>query len=143
MKVIEGGGDRYFLALEKGDKIVESITRFAEKKKLRGGFVSGIGAITNVEIGYYNLEEKKYQKKKFSQGDYELLSLHGNITQNEGNYFTHVHLTMGSKDYSVIGGHLFEAEVAVVAEIFVTPLGALPKREHNRQVGLNTVCGIV
>ena len=42
----------------------------------------------------------------------------------------------------MIGGHLFEAEVAVVAEVYITPLGVLPERDEDKAIGLNLICGI-
>jgi len=142
MKVYQGDKEKYLLVINRGEKLVEAITRFAKENKLKGGLISGIGALMNAELGFYHLDTKTYQRTLFDKGDFELISLHGNITKNNGEYFTHVHCSLGKEDYSVIGGHLFEAEVAVVAEVYITPLGVLPERDEDKSIGLNLICGI-
>ena len=36
---------------------------FATKENLTSGWINGLGAITNIEIGYYDIEDKVYVKK--------------------------------------------------------------------------------
>ena len=52
----------------------QKILEVAEKEKLSSGWINGLGAISNIEIGYWEIEEKVYVKKQFD-ADYELLSL--------------------------------------------------------------------
>jgi len=35
-----------------------------------------------------------------------------------------MHISLGNEDYNVIGGHLIEAEVAVVLEIFISKIAS-------------------
>ena len=136
---IEGLSDRHMLIFEKDDKIMKSLTSWAAQNELKGGMVTGIGALKNVELGYYNLEEKTYQRKTFSESDYELISFTGNISLKGGEYFSHIHVLLADASYQAFGGHLFEAEVAVTAEIFVTPLGVLPQRNFDKCIGLDLI----
>jgi predicted DNA-binding protein with PD1-like motif len=98
--------------------------------------------LIHVELGYYHLEHKDYLRKTFSEMDYELISLTGNISLKDGNPYIHVHAALGDNQFRVFGGHLFEAEVAVTAEVSIIPLGKMPVRELDKNIGLATICKI-
>lgn len=134
--------DSYMLVLKKDQNLVESITHFATDNNVLGGRIHGIGALKNVQLGYYELHDKTYVRQTFQNEDFELLSLHGNISRKEGSPYVHVHTSLGRADFSVIGGHLFEAQVAVTCEIFITPVGSLPEREYDADIGLHLICGL-
>lgn len=133
--------NRHLLIVEKDQPLVKSITEFCQQRGLLSGQIHGIGALKNVELGYYELHEKSYIRKTFSDGDYELISLHGNISEKEGKAFVHVHASLGRSDFSVFGGHLFEAQVAVVCEVFITSLRPMIQRQYNEEIGLFLICG--
>ena len=51
----------------------------------------------------------------------------------------HVHTAIGDSQFSVFGGHMFEAVVAVTAEIYITPFGVMPERSLDSELGLATI----
>lgn len=140
--VIEGQNGQLMVIVEKGQNLVETLTSVAKEFKLKGGRISGVGAVEHVELGYYELHEKSYIRKTFSEGDFELISLNGNITLKGGEPYVHVHTSIGDKNFQVYGGHLFEAVVAVTVEVHIIPLGAMPERLPNADLGLDLICGI-
>ncbi|MCH8069602.1 MAG: DNA-binding protein [Candidatus Marinimicrobia bacterium] len=121
--------------LQQGDSLIESLTQLAEEKGLSSAFFQGIGAVTDVTLGYYNLQEKRYETKEFNE-NYELISCLGNIAQKEGTPFVHAHVTMGDRNYNVFGGHLFQAIISVVGEFIVNPIDIKIERTMNENVGL-------
>lgn len=123
------------LVLEKGEKLVESITRFAKLTGVNAASLQGLGALEEVELGFYNLHEKTY-KKTTLKGDWELVALNGNITLKEGTPFVHVHAALGGEDFSLKGGHLFEAIVAVTCEISLLPHTVHIERHAHSGIGL-------
>ena len=124
------------LILKKGDLVVDSIQKFAARENIKGALIQGLGAIKNFELGYYHLHTKTYERKWFKDDDYELLSLNGNIAIKDGAPFVHVHVAVGEVDFSVRGGHLFEAEVAVTVELGLTRLDRVPERHYDDCIGL-------
>ena len=52
--------EHYCIKLEKGDKIIESLTEMCNKENIKFGFFSGIGAVGEVTLGIYDIAEKKY-----------------------------------------------------------------------------------
>lgn len=107
-----------FLRLDKGEEINKSIIYVAKEENINCCWVNGIGAIEDVEMGFYNIREKKYDKKIF-KGDYELTSFMGNIAIKGEQQFLHSHVTISDESYKSIGGHLFEAKIKVAGEFFM------------------------
>ena len=129
------------IVLQRGDKLIASLTDIIRGNSIQGGSIVGLGGVCDVELGYYDLRTKTYHRKKFNDADYELLSLQGNIAALDNAPFVHAHATLGKPDFSTFGGHLFEATVAVVVELTIIPLGRMPKRQMNESLGLATICG--
>ena len=107
-----------------------SLVAFMDKEKLQGASISGIGAVENVQVAYYDVKSKKYKLKTFKPS-MEVLSLNGNIGYFEGKPIVHAHLSMAASDYTVHGGHLKEATVSLILEIFITPTTKPIVREWN------------
>jgi len=57
--------NKVFISLQTGDEIIGSITSFLKEKNIYSGMINGIGAINQVELGFYNLESQKYIKNFF------------------------------------------------------------------------------
>lgn len=129
----------WLVVLDKDQKILQTLTTIVEKENIKGGHLSAIGALKNAELGFYELHKQDYIRKQFNVGDFELISMNGNISLKDGAPYVHAHAALGKEDFSVFGGHLFEAEVAVTAEIYITPFGAMPERQLNTEIGLATL----
>lgn len=130
---IENG---YFLRLEKGEEVVSSIVQFAAKEKIGSGAFFGLGAINNIELGYYDLKTRKYEKETFEE-DMEVGNITGNIASLDGKPFVHTHVTVSGKDLKAFTGHLFFAEVALTLELFVFAASPKIERKMDAQLGLN------
>ena len=127
--------NKVFISLETGDEIIESITNVLKIEKIYSGMINGIGAISQVELGFYNIESKEY-KKEFFNYDYELTSLMGNITLKDEVPFVHIHINMSDDNFKVLGGHLFNAVTAASAEVIILLNEQTIKRELDKNVGL-------
>ena len=124
------------VVLEKGEKLVESLTQFAQLTQINAASLQGLGALEEVELGYYDLHKKTY-KRTTLKGDWELVAMNGNITLKDGMPFVHVHAALGGEDFSLKGGHLFEAVVAVTCEVSLIPHTALIERHAHSAIGLS------
>lgn len=125
-------GNGYLLVLKAGQPVIASLNAFLEKEKLPGASFSGIGAIKNAEVGYYNIDLKKYVFKTF-EPSVEVLAFNGNMGYFEGKPVMHPHIAFGSSDYTVHGGHLREAVVSLVLEIFIVPTTKPITREWSQE----------
>jgi len=125
----------FVIKLSRGEKVMESLTEFCKTRGLQGGFLQGIGAVRNTEMGYYDLEKREYFFKSYP-GDMEVISMTGNIALVDEAPFLHVHLTLSDTENRAHGGHLKEAEVAVTLEVFLTPFPVALKRTYDDGTGL-------
>lgn len=131
MKVEElGPASRTFkITLRKGDEIMSALLEFARKNHVREAHFSGIGAIDSGLFGWYDVE-KKADRKIVLDGEAEIVSLIGSITYNaEGKPNVHAHISVALGDGSLKGGHLFEARISLVGQIYVTDDSTVPSSE--------------
>jgi len=140
-KLLQRDGTRNFvIALESGDRLIESITRFGREERLAAAEFTAIGALASVKLAYFNWETKEYDEIPVNE-QVELLSLNGRVTLPEGadpespdfdgDPHLHVHCVLGRRDGTTIGGHLMEAEVRPTCEVFLTESPVhLARRKH-------------
>ncbi len=123
----------YIVRIDPGEKIMESLTTFLAGKKdlIPSGFLSGIGASSSCEIGWYDLGDGEY-KTRLIEENCEITSLIGNIGWDGDQPIVHAHITLGKKDYSIVGGHLVEGTISVTCEIYIH----LARTTVNRKPGL-------
>lgn len=129
-------GDTYVILLEKGDKIIEALTRFCGKEKISAGFFTGIGGVSQAEIAYYAIKDKKYHSQIFKKPPYEVVSLKGNVSMSEGKLKIHAHIVLSDSKFRAFGGHLNEADVSPMCEIIFTTLKAKLHRKKDAETGL-------
>src|SRR6056297_1286888 len=98
--------DRYYLRLARGEKLMSSLIEFARKENIQFAELSGLGAVQQAEIGFFEVDKKDYKKDLF-EDSMELVSAIGNISFLEGQPFPHVHVALGLPNHQLIGGHLF------------------------------------
>ena len=127
--------DKIFITIGKDEFINQKLLEVAVKEKIKSGWINGIGAIRDVEIGYYDLNQKKYIKKNFNK-HYELISLIGNISLVDNKPFIHTHISFSDTKYKSFGGHLFDARITAAGEFFVSLSDFVLSRELNCDIGL-------
>ena len=127
----------FMIKLSRGEKVLESLVQFCEKRGIKGGIFNAIGAVKNTEIGYYNLEKREYFFKNFPD-EREVASMTGNIAEAEGKLVIHAHAVLSAMDDSLacVGAHIKEAEVAVTLEVFLTPFAVPMSRIYDEETGL-------
>ncbi|OGG57568.1 hypothetical protein A2853_01735 [Candidatus Kaiserbacteria bacterium RIFCSPHIGHO2_01_FULL_55_17] len=131
----------FFLVFARGEDFIPTLSRFCEENGVHWAQFQAIGAIENVQIGYYDLEVREYVFRA-EGGPFEVASMDGNISEMEGEKpVVHAHAVLSRCDESLetIGGHLRSATVALALELCLwevtQPLTRLPDDE----TGLNLI----
>jgi hypothetical protein len=126
-----------FLArLPMGGDLLGAITEEFKKRNMPKAGFNLIGALTEAEIGYYDLAERKYFNRKF-EGALEIVSCTGNVSHRDGEIFVHGHVVLSDEDFRCMGGHLMEGCRIFAAELCGFPItGAVPKRVYDEPTGL-------
>ncbi|HEX3941465.1 MAG TPA: PPC domain-containing DNA-binding protein [Acidobacteriaceae bacterium] len=110
----------YVVILDTGEEIMESLKRFAGDERLSGSSFKAIGALSEVELGWFDWETKKYRTAAKLEEQVELLSLIGDVALAEGKPQVHAHLVVGRRDGTAHGGHLLKAVVRPTCELILT-----------------------
>jgi len=109
----------YIARLEPGEEIISSLSSFAKDQGFASAILQGIGAATELTIGYFDRAKKIYVNTTLV-GEYEVLSLSGTISSFEGNPWVHAHIVVSDSEFQVAGGHLFSGKVTVTIEMVLT-----------------------
>ena len=128
--------DKILVSVSKGELVNQSILDAARINNVNFGWINGIGAIIDPELGYYDIHNKKYIKK-IMEGEFELTSLVGNITFNEDALFIHSHITFTDLAFKAYGGHLFDCRVAAAGEFIILKGSKKINRQYSNEIGLN------
>ena len=123
--------------IDKDEEIISSLKEVIKKNNVYGGFFTGIGAVKDVVLSYYDLNSRSYIDKRF-EGDYEIVSLMGNISYvyASDEIVVHSHMAISDSNCVVYGGHLKSAVVSVTCEIFIVCVVDKLERVFNQEIGL-------
>ncbi len=133
LKKVNGG---FILRFERGEEVMASLLQFIKNQEIRGGFMVGLGACEDIELGYFDAVKGEYKNQKFP-GEYEVTNLTGNIAWLKDEPIAHVHITLSDEDFKAIAGHLWSAIVSGTVEIYITTFDDRIEREKDEETGLN------
>ncbi len=128
--------DTFVISLERGEKIIETLKQFCTKQKIKCGYFFGIGALGEVELAHYIVENKKYTSKVFKQ-PLEITNINGNITTMSKEIYLHSHITLSDEEMKTIAGHLKEGVISATCEIILVRLDTSINRKYDDFTGLN------
>jgi predicted DNA-binding protein with PD1-like motif len=125
MKYHHFGSGRYVLRLDTGEEVVSAIAGFAADRGIHAAWVTGIGSVDHAVLGFLDPKERVYLKRT-SDERLEIGHLAGNIGLTGDQPTCHLHAVLSPRELLAYAGHLHEAKVAVVVEVFVVAMqGAL------------------
>ncbi len=91
----------------KDEFLLEKLNEIVKKENITLGFITGIGALQNLNFSYYLQNKKNYITKSINK-NVEVLNLTGNISIKDGEPFVHCHITVADENGNTYGGHLAE-----------------------------------
>jgi len=158
MKVIAKIKNQFVLRFERGEKFPDALLKFAARggrKPHLTGWFTGLGALENPEIAYYDLKKPrrtigKYDKEvgvptealggkyftKKLKGKFEVASLIGNLALLHKKSVVHIHVVLGDKQYRAYAGHLVSGIVGGTLEVHLET-GLRLMRKQNKSTGLS------
>ncbi len=125
----------WVLVFERGAQVMSGLSAFSKKEQLSAARIQGIGALSDVTLGYFDWETKEYARVEIAE-QVEVLSLLGDVAQGEHGPEVHAHVVVGKRDGSAHGGHLLEAHVRPTLEVVVTEAPAALRKRVDPVSGL-------
>jgi predicted DNA-binding protein with PD1-like motif len=138
MKSVETTINRVIVGkIEPGEDLIESIIMMIKTHNIKSGIVNCIGALKQFTIGYYDLDSKKYLEKTFDEY-IELVSCMGNISFKDGAPIVHLHISIGTRDYNIKGGHLIQPSiVSITGEVIILEIDKMINRVNDPNFDLS------
>jgi len=133
-RIGEAGSRDLLVVLEPGDELHESVLAAAAEHGIEGGGISGIGAVDELELGFFCLPDNVYTRRVIHD-ELEVVALNGNLAMKDGKPFLHAHGVFTGRDFSAVGGHVFSARVSITLEIVILATSRMT-RLPNPQFGL-------
>jgi len=135
MKAVRNGS-YWQLRLMPGEEIVETLVGFVRSRRIKSGFLAGIGAAADVTLGCFDPKTHAYRKRVF-KGDHEVAPLVGNVAWVGKNPVCHIHAVIGTPRLVTFAGHLFSGTVTVTLEAALVPGTRRLVRQPDPLSGLN------
>ena len=130
--------DTLLVRIDRGEEIIEKVREVAEKEHIRLASIEALGATDNFTVGVYDLDNRHYDSKTFT-GPHEILSLCGTITEKDGAFYQHLHLSAGNKNCEAVGGHLNRAIVSATCEMVIRVIDGAVDRRPDPATGINLI----
>lgn len=131
----------FFLVFKRGESFMSTLANFCEENEVHWGQFHAVGALENVEIGYYDLATREYVFRG-EEGPFEVASMSGNIAEMEGEQpVVHAHAVLARCDDSLecVGGHVRSARVALTLELCLWHVTQPLIRSMDDETGLNLI----
>jgi predicted DNA-binding protein with PD1-like motif len=134
-KRLSGDETRHVLVFDKGDEAVEQLRTFAEREQLTAASFTGIGAFSDVTLGFFDRGRKDYKRIPLRE-QVEVLTLAGDIAVEDGGPQVHAHVVVGKADGTAWGGHLLEGHVWPTLEVILVEAPAELRRTLDEETRL-------
>ncbi|WP_419870852.1 PPC domain-containing DNA-binding protein [Chryseobacterium sp. CT-SW4] len=126
----------YIVSIKNHSGIVEALTDFVNNQSIQAGQITGIGAVNEATLRFFDPSTKQYVDKTFKE-QMEVSNISGNISKIDGKPMLHLHITLGRRDYTALAGHLLDATISGAGEFFFYPLDADIIKTRDEEFGLN------
>lgn len=133
-------GTQVVLRLNPGEELCAAVLALAQRENIRLASVTAIGASDDVTLGVFDTRTKQYFKKCYNARNYELASVMGNLTRQDGRPYLHLHAVIGCPETEEChAGHLNAAVISAAGEIFLNVIDGEVSRRFDESVGLNVI----
>jgi uncharacterized protein len=128
-------GERYQVRMESGEHVAAPLLEWLKTQGIGYATMTGLGAVRSATVSYWNSATRHYESHDLDD-QMEVVSLVGNASIKDGEPFTHIHVTLGRRDLSIVGGHFNDAIVHPNLEIWLQPEDATVARTLDEACGL-------
>jgi uncharacterized protein len=135
--VHEQSGQRTFVvALKTGEEVMDCLSKFAEREHISAAQISAIGALSDVELKYFDWDKKTYDSVPVKE-QVEVASLLGDVAVGpDGRPALHIHLVVGRRGGAALAGHLGRAHVRPTLEVVLVESPAHLQKVYDPESGL-------
>jgi hypothetical protein len=125
--------------LVRGTDLLKGLLEVCTQRHIRCGTLTALGAVEFAEVSHYDTRNKKYYPPRKLAGPLEVLSLNGNLTENQGELAPHLHGVLSRETdagIEVLGGHIVSAQVFALEYTIIALDDVLLRRGPDKDTGL-------
>tara|TARA_B100000508_G_C11454054_1_gene275747 strand:- start:684 stop:1109 length:426 start_codon:yes stop_codon:yes gene_type:complete len=135
MKIHQLSPEQEMIVLRKGELVIENLTRHCKDKGIQNAVLTGLGAVSEIECGYYDLGNREYVFKQYD-GLYEVVSIAANVILKDEQPYVHMHALFTDENNKAFGGHVTEMKVGVTLEVNIDKFPTTLTRKYDDDTGL-------
>lgn len=109
----------YVVVCDPGDEAMGSLKQFARAEDLEASQITGVGGFKRATLGWFDSAAKQFRHIPVDEPT-EVLSLIGDVAEDQDGPSLNVHVVLGLSDGTTRGGHLIEGQVFPTLELMVT-----------------------
>lgn len=135
-KLISEQGEKTFAVIfDAGDEVMAGLLAVSKEHNLGASHLTAIGAFSDVVLGYFERELKRYKEIPVDE-QVEVLALIGDIALDDGEPRVHAHVVVGKSDGAAWGGQLMRAHVWPTLEVIIVESPLHLQRRTDPETGL-------
>ncbi len=134
----EDGLRTFAVVFDKNDDVRQALLEFAAANRFADAHLTGIGAFSEVTLGFFDPQRKTYRKIPIAE-QVEVLAFTGNIVPSDGKPVLHAHVVVGKSDGTAHGGHFLQGRVWPTLELIVSEMPVHLRRSHDEETGLTLI----
>ena len=127
---------RFAVIFETGDELFEGLGDFVKREGVESASFTAIGALSSVRLAWFDWEAKEYRISVELDEQVELVSLVGDVAENEGKPAVHAHVVVARSTGEALGGHLRRAVVRPTCEVVLTETEERLRKRVDPESGL-------
>ena len=108
---------RFAVIFETGDELFEGLGDFVKREGVESASFTAIGALSSVRLAWFDWEAKEYRTSVELDEQVELVSLVGDVAENEGKPAVHAHVVVTPSEVEAGSVHTFEMRVPVEEDV--------------------------
>ncbi|MBI2637625.1 MAG: DNA-binding protein, partial [Candidatus Sungbacteria bacterium] len=130
MKIIVHENNKYVLRFDRGEEVISSLQVFCGNESIKAGVFSGIGAVGEAVLSWYDHERKELLDKTLN-ADLEVTGLTGNVSLMNNNINIHAHGSFSDSEMLGYGGHVKKMIVSGTCEIVLEKFESVMARNKD------------
>ena len=129
------GRREWVLVFDPQDGVLKTLETVAENEQLTAAHFTGIGAVANVTVGWFDLQKQTYVPIDIDE-QVEVISLIGDVAEAKGKPAIHAHICVAGRDGIAHGGHLRGGRVMPTLELILIESPANLQKTFRPEFGI-------
>ncbi|MGA0568086.1 PPC domain-containing DNA-binding protein [Rathayibacter sp. KR2-224] len=127
---------RFAVIFETGDELLGGLGAFVNEQGIESASFTAIGALSSVRLAWFDWEAKQYRVSVELEEQVELVSLVGDVAENDGKPEVHAHVVIARSSGDALGGHLRHAIIRPTCEVVLTETEEQLRKRVDPESGL-------